>query len=65
MNISENKVWNLIVYKAISDSLENCKIINYIVFNIILNYLISFIKLMLGLVHVWKRQQNHKIFTKK
>ena len=35
------------VYKATSDSLENCKIVNCIVFSITQNYLIYIIKLWL------------------
>ena len=52
------------VYKAISDSLENCKIINYIVLSIILNYLIFIIKLWMDSVLCVKHQQNHKICIK-
>ena len=51
--------YNFKVYKAISDSLETYKIINCIVFSIILNYLIPIIKLWMGSVYAWKRQQNH------
>ena len=36
------------VYKAISDSLENCKIMNCIRVSFILNYLICIIKLWMG-----------------
>ena len=50
------------VYKAMSYSLENCKLINCIVFSIILNYLISIIKLRMGSGYAWKHQQIDNIF---
>ena len=53
------------VYKAISDSLENCKIINCIVFSIILNYILFIIKLWVGSLCAWNLQQIHKICTEK
>ena len=48
------------MYKAISDNVENCKIISCNVFSTVLNYLIFIIKLWMGSVFAWK-QQNHKI----
>ena len=49
------------VYKDISVSLEDLKIINCIMFSIMLNYLIFNIKLWMGSVYTWKKSTNHKI----
>ena len=49
-NSKENIVtfYHFKLYKSISDSVENCRIIDCIEFSIILNYLMFIIKLWMG-----------------
>ena len=51
------------MYKVISDSPENRKIMNYIALSITLNNLICIIKHWMGSVDARKHQQIRKIYT--